>query len=154
MFKYLLVAALVPALSLAQSLFPRQCPNGASMPAYMEINGCTTSPCTIPIGDPIAAYAKGIVSPIDTQTLTPSLAIRLLGLEIPFPIPESLQDACTAGTDPGTCPVSAGQVFDYILYYEDEPFPISGVTVEVEVGLKGDDGSYITCVAFDVYIQS
>ncbi|XP_058812954.1 NPC intracellular cholesterol transporter 2-like [Topomyia yanbarensis] len=154
MYKFLLIAAFLPALVLAQSGYPRQCPNGAPLPESVEVNGCTASPCTIPVGDPIVAHAKGIVSNQNTQTLTAHLAIRVLGLEIPFPIPDGLEDACAAGTAPGTCPVTVGQVFDYVLDYHGEPFPISGITVQVEVGLMGDNGQDLTCIAFDVYIQS
>ncbi|XP_055524740.1 NPC intracellular cholesterol transporter 2-like [Wyeomyia smithii] len=153
MREYLLVAVLLPALVLGQTPI-MSCPNGAPVPREVDLNGCTTAPCNIPAGAPIVAHAKGIVSPVATETLTAHISIRLLGLEIPFPIPESLVDACAAGTEPGTCPVSAGQEFDYTLNYEGDPPPVSGVTVQIEVGLAADDGSDVTCVAVDVYISN
>ncbi|XP_053698619.1 NPC intracellular cholesterol transporter 2-like [Sabethes cyaneus] len=154
MYKFLLVAAvLLPTLVLGQTpTLP--CPNGAPLPREVDLNGCTTAPCNIPAGAPIVAHAKGIVSQIATATLTPHISIRLLGLEIPFPIPESLVDACAVGTAPGTCPVSVGQEFDYILDYEGDPVPVSGVTVQIEVGLAADNGEDVTCVAFEVYISN
>ncbi|XP_058451848.1 NPC intracellular cholesterol transporter 2-like [Malaya genurostris] len=153
MFKFLLISALVPALLLAQTTFPRACPNGAPMPAYGEVNGCTASPCTIPVGAPIVAFANGIVSEQNTDTLTAHISIRAAGLEIPFPIPDDLKDACETGTAPGTCPVSIGQEFDYTLDYEGDPVPISNVTVQIEVGLAGDSGEDVTCIAFEVFIS-
>ncbi|XP_055522451.1 NPC intracellular cholesterol transporter 2 homolog a-like [Wyeomyia smithii] len=151
MYKVLLIAALVPALVLAQTPV-RQCPNGAGLPATVDINGCTGSPCPIQNNAPIVAHGWDIVSPVDTATLTAYISVRLLGLEVPFPIPEELVDACEAGTPPGTCPVSAGDVFDYTLDHPGMELPVAGVTVQVEVGLTAADGSAVTCVAFDAQI--
>ncbi|XP_055523243.1 NPC intracellular cholesterol transporter 2-like [Wyeomyia smithii] len=152
MYKFLLIAALVPTLVLAQTPV-YQCPNGAGLPASVDINGCTTSPCPIYNNAPIVAHGLDIVSPVDTATLTAYISVRLLGLEVPFPIPDELVDACVAGTPPGTCPVSAGDVFDYTLDYPGMELPIVGVTVQIEVGLTAADGSDVTCVAFDAEIR-
>ncbi|XP_062537614.1 NPC intracellular cholesterol transporter 2-like [Armigeres subalbatus] len=150
MFKFLLIAALVPAI-LAQTPV-RQCANGAGMPQTVDINGCTTSPCPIPNGAPIIAFAQGITSPVATNGLESYIVIRLAGLQIPFPMPDGLEDACAVGTAPGTCPVSAGQVFDYTLNHHGEPLGLTGVTVTAEVGLLADDGTVVGCLQFDVQI--
>ncbi|XP_058444776.1 NPC intracellular cholesterol transporter 2-like [Malaya genurostris] len=152
MYKILLIAALVPALVLAQTPVT-QCPNGAPLPDRVDINGCTGSPCNIQNNAPIIAHGWDIVSPVDTESLTAYISIRLAGLEVPFPIPEELVDACQAGTAPGTCPVSAGQSFDYTLDHPGMELPVEGVTVQVEVGLTAADNSAVTCVAFDAYIE-
>ncbi|KXJ82929.1 NPC intracellular cholesterol transporter 2-like [Aedes albopictus] len=150
MYKFLLIAALVPAI-LAQTPV-RQCPNGAGLPESVDINGCTTSPCPIQNGAPIQAVARGITSPVATNGMTSYIVIRLAGLQIPFPMPDGLEDACAVGTAPGTCPVSAGQTFDYTLDHEGQALALTGVTVQVEVGLRADDNSVIGCLLFDAQI--
>ncbi|XP_058812955.1 NPC intracellular cholesterol transporter 2-like [Topomyia yanbarensis] len=151
MYKLLLLVSLVPALVLGITPV-RQCPNGAGLPATVDINGCTALPCPIQNNSPIVAHGLDIVSPVDTATLTAHISVRLLGLEIPFPIPPELVDACAAGVEPGTCPVSVGQVFDYTLDHPGMELPVVGVTVQVEVGLTADNGAHVTCVAFDAQI--
>ncbi|XP_053685505.1 NPC intracellular cholesterol transporter 2 homolog a-like [Sabethes cyaneus] len=151
MYQFLLIAALVPALVLGQTPV-RQCPNGASLPATVDINGCTGTPCPIQNNSPILAHGWDIVSHVDTPTLTAYISVRLLGLEIPFPMPEELIDACQAGTPPGTCPLSVGQSFDYTLDHPGMELPVVGATVQVEVGLTAADGTDVTCVAFDAQI--
>ncbi|XP_055523242.1 NPC intracellular cholesterol transporter 2-like [Wyeomyia smithii] len=151
MYKFLRIAALVPALVLAQTPV-RQCPNGAGLPATVDINGCTSSPCPIQKNNPIVAHGWDIVSSVDTATLTAYISVRLLGLEVPFP--EELVNACEAGVPAGTCPVSAGDTFDYTLDHPGMELPVVGVTVQVEVGLTAADGSAVTCVAFDARITT
>ena len=98
------------------------------------------------------AEARGIVSPVDTPTMTAYIVIRLAGLQIPFPMPDGLEDVCAQGTAPGTCPVSAGQSFDYTLSFQDEVLSLSGVTVQAEVGITAADGTVIGCLEFDAHL--
>lgn len=146
----LIVAAFVPAILALTPV--RQCPNGPALPATVDVNGCTSLPCPIVNGEPLVAHALGITSPVATGGLEAFIVIRLAGLQIPFPMPDGLEDACAMGTAPGTCPVSAGQVFDYHLDFEGQVLALTGVTVLVEVGLRADDGSLVTCVQFDAAI--
>ncbi|XP_065074224.1 NPC intracellular cholesterol transporter 2-like [Ochlerotatus camptorhynchus] len=150
MFKLLLIVALVPAI-LAQTPV-RQCANGAGLPQSVDINGCTTSPCPIQNGAPIQALAVGITSPVASNGMEAYIVIRLAGLQIPFPMPDGLEDACAMGTAPGTCPISVGQVFDYNLNHGGMALTLTGVTVQVEVGLRADDNSLIGCLEFDATI--
>ncbi|XP_062558571.1 uncharacterized protein LOC134223442 [Armigeres subalbatus] len=153
MIKFLLFATLMVPAILAQTPV-RQCPNGAPMPQSVNINDCTGSPCPIRNGQRLLAQGVGITSPVATNGLEAYITIRLGILQIPFPMPEGLEDACSMGTPPGTCPVSAGQVFDYDLDMEGQSLPLSGVTVLIEVGLRADDGSHVTCLQFDALITN
>lgn len=154
MLKFFLIAALVPALVLAQTTPVRQCGNGAPLPASVIINDCTAMPCTLVDGAPVVAFAEGITSPVATASLNSFITVRLAGLQIPFPLPPELADACVAGTPPGTCPVAAGDSFDYTLDFAGQSLGMTGVTVQIEVGLTGDGGSQVTCVLFDAFIAS
>ncbi|XP_065074225.1 uncharacterized protein LOC135698262 [Ochlerotatus camptorhynchus] len=151
MLKFLLIAAvLVPAILAVTPV--RQCAGGPSLPQTVDVNGCTTLPCPIVNGAPLVAHALGITSPLATNGLEAYIIIRLAGLQIPFPMPDGLEDACAMGTAAGTCPVSVGQVFDYHLDFAGQLLSLTGVTVQVEVGLRADGGGLVTCVEFDATI--
>uniref|UniRef100_A0A182PQU6 MD-2-related lipid-recognition domain-containing protein n=1 Tax=Anopheles epiroticus TaxID=199890 RepID=A0A182PQU6_9DIPT len=150
MYKFLLIAALLPAVVFGQTPF-RPCSNGQPTPASLNIEGCTALPCTITSGAPLVARGIGIVSPVATPTLTADLTARLLGLDVGFEIPEELRDACAVGISGASCPIAAGQTFDYELNYAME-LPLVGITVQVEVGLTAADGTAVTCIEIDATI--
>uniref|UniRef100_A0A182JR69 MD-2-related lipid-recognition domain-containing protein n=1 Tax=Anopheles christyi TaxID=43041 RepID=A0A182JR69_9DIPT len=147
---FLLIAALLPAIVFGQTPF-RPCGAGVPTPASLNIEGCTSLPCTITSGVPLIARGIGIVSPVATPTLEAHLTARLLGLDVGFDIPEDLRDACAVGISGASCPIAAGQTFDYELNYAME-LPLVGITVQVEVGLTAADGSTVTCVEIDAAI--
>uniref|UniRef100_A0A182JES7 MD-2-related lipid-recognition domain-containing protein n=2 Tax=Anopheles atroparvus TaxID=41427 RepID=A0A182JES7_ANOAO len=150
MYKFLLIAALLPAIVFGQTPF-RACSGGRPTPASVNIVGCSALPCTITSGVPLTAIGIGIVSPVATPTLTAHLTARLLGLDVGFEIPEDLRDACAVGISGASCPIAAGQTFDYELNYAME-LPLTGITVQVEVGLTAADGTPVTCIEIDATI--
>ncbi|XP_058128737.1 uncharacterized protein LOC131288152 [Anopheles ziemanni] len=150
MYKFLLIAALLPAIVFGQTPF-RACGGGRPTPASLSIEGCTALPCTITSGAPLIARGFGIVSPVATPTLTAYLNAFLLGLDVGFEIPADLEDACAVGIVGASCPIAAGQSFDYELNYSME-LPLTGITVQVQVGLTAADGTPVTCVEIDATI--
>uniref|UniRef100_A0A1Y9H2B1 MD-2-related lipid-recognition domain-containing protein n=1 Tax=Anopheles dirus TaxID=7168 RepID=A0A1Y9H2B1_9DIPT len=150
MYKFLLIVALLPAVVFGQTPF-RPCSGGRPTPSSLNIVGCTSLPCTIQSGVPLVAHGIGITSPVATPTLTAHLTARLLGLDVGFEIPDDLRDACAVGIVGASCPISAGQVFDYTLNYSME-LPLTGITVQVEVGLTAADGTPVTCIEIDATI--
>ncbi|KAL1384629.1 hypothetical protein pipiens_013010 [Culex pipiens pipiens] len=151
MFKFLLVAALVPAMALAAVNFSA-CPNGAPTPATLTVNDCAGSVCTLTAGAPLTATASGIVSPVGSATATANIVARLAGLDTGFQIPDPLRDACQVGLV-GGCPIVAGNAFTYTLNDLSLDAPARGVQVEIEVSLAGDGGSALACLRFNAVIQ-
>uniref|UniRef100_A0A4Y0BWA7 MD-2-related lipid-recognition domain-containing protein n=1 Tax=Anopheles funestus TaxID=62324 RepID=A0A4Y0BWA7_ANOFN len=150
MYKFLLIAALLPAVVFGQTPF-RPCGNGIPTPASLNIEGCTSLPCTVVSGGGLVARGIGIVSPVATPTLEAHLTARLLGLDVGFEIPEDLRDACAVGISGASCPIAAGESFDYELNYSME-LPLVGITVQVQVGLTAADGTDVTCIEIDAAI--
>ncbi|XP_058812959.1 uncharacterized protein LOC131677254 [Topomyia yanbarensis] len=151
MFKFLLVAALVPAMALASITF-RECPNEAPTPSLLTVNDCEGEVCEMTAGAPVQAMAYGIVSPVDSATATAYVIVRLGGLDVGFEIPPELVDACAVGIQEG-CPLSSGVAFSYQLIDDSLDVPARGVAVEIEVGLTGDGGVALGCVRFDAVIN-
>ncbi|XP_053672834.1 uncharacterized protein LOC128723112 [Anopheles nili] len=152
MYKFLLIATLLPAIVFGQTPF-RPCRNGGPTPASVNIEGCTALPCTVVSGVPLVAHATGIQSRVATATVEAHIVARFLGLDVGFRIPEELRDACAVGISGASCPLSAGQTFDYTLNYAME-LPLTGIIAQVEVGLTAADGSPITCIEIDAQIVS
>ncbi|XP_058128738.1 mite group 2 allergen-like Ixo r 2 [Anopheles ziemanni] len=149
MIKFLLIAAILPAVVFGQTPF-RPC-SGRPAPVSVNIEGCTALPCDIVSGVPLRAHAT-ITTPVATPTVTAYLRATLFGLDLGFNIPEDLQDACAVGITGASCPLTAGQTFDYTLEYA-MVLPIVGITAQVEVGLRAADGTYITCIDIDARIS-
>uniref|UniRef100_A0A182YG97 ML domain-containing protein n=1 Tax=Anopheles stephensi TaxID=30069 RepID=A0A182YG97_ANOST len=152
MYKFLLIVALLPAVIFGQTPF-RPCIGGGPTPASVNIEGCTSLPCTIVSGSPLVARANGIVTPVATPTVQANIVARVLGLDIGFQIPDDLADACAVGITGASCPLAAGTTFDYTLNYA-MTLPLTGITAQVEVGLTAADGTRITCIEIDATIVS
>ncbi|XP_055616066.1 NPC intracellular cholesterol transporter 2-like [Toxorhynchites rutilus septentrionalis] len=150
MFKYLLLVALVPALAQARTPV-RQCGNRAPLPEFVDINGCTSMPCQIRNGETLDAVGEGIVSPVATTRLLTYINVRVGIITLPITIPPELEDACLAGIEPG-CPLAAGQRFNFRLLMEDLELPNLALTARVEVGMRADDGTVVSCVEFDARV--
>ncbi|XP_058812962.1 NPC intracellular cholesterol transporter 2-like [Topomyia yanbarensis] len=146
MFKYLVVAAIIPVLALASPTPFRTCPNNAPVPETFTVGDCTSLPCPIVRGQPLEAKGGNIISPVSTSTVEAYITVSLAGLDLDFPIPEELVDACANGIN--SCPLVAGQPFDYVFYDDDMNLPLGGITVQIRVGLR-DGATEIACVEFD-----
>ncbi|XP_052870276.1 NPC intracellular cholesterol transporter 2-like [Anopheles cruzii] len=151
MYKFLLIAALLPAVVFGQSTPFRQCSSGAPVPSNVYIEGCTALPCTVVSGGTLVAHGNGITTPVATASVTAHIVARVLGLDVGFEIPDGLRDACAVGISGATCPLAAGTTFDYTLNYSME-LPLVGITAQVEVGLTAADGTAITCIEIDATI--
>ncbi|EDS36661.1 conserved hypothetical protein [Culex quinquefasciatus] len=151
MFKFLLVAALVPAMALANVAFTG-CPNGAPTPASLTVNQCSGDVCILQAGQPLTATATGIVSPVGSATASAHIVARVAGLDVGFEIPPALVNACQVGIE-GGCPVVAGTPFTYTLNDPSLDAPARDIEVEIEVGLTGDGGSNLGCLRFRARIQ-
>nr|XP_029715529.1 uncharacterized protein LOC115259156 [Aedes albopictus] len=151
MIKFLLCVALVPAIALADVNF-RACPDGVPTPESLTVNNCTESSCVLVPGEPLYALASGIVSPVDSDTATAYVVVRVDELEVVYQIPRDQVDACTGGII-GGCPIVAGTPFNYAVAYDELVIPANDFQVEIEFGLIGEGGVKLGCVRFDAYVQ-
>ncbi|XP_055525691.1 uncharacterized protein LOC129718687 [Wyeomyia smithii] len=146
MFKFLAIAVVIPVLALANPTPYRTCPNGAPTPATFSVGDCTALPCTIVRGEALSAWGLDIISPASTSTVEAYIEVTLAGLDLDFPIPEDLIDACANGIT--SCPLVEGQSFDYHFLDENMNLPLGGITVQIRVGLR-DGATEISCIEFD-----
>ncbi|XP_065074194.1 mite group 2 allergen Gly d 2.02-like [Ochlerotatus camptorhynchus] len=146
MFKFLLVAALVPAMAMATISFSA-CPNGVPAPTSLTVNDCTGNVCILVAGQPLYALASGIVSPIGSSSVTASIGARVSGVGPAYQIP-----IVNTGGIIGGGPVVAGVPFDYAVIENSVAVPARGVFGQLQVDLIGDGGITLACVRFNAEI--
>lgn len=106
--------------------------------------------CIIANGVPLDLTAL-FVAEFDSLTVTPKVQAIFAGLVIDMPLPEGMEDGCADIV--GGCPLTAGNQHTYSVdLTPDVDFPISGITVTVEVSLIGDNDEVIVCVALEAVV--
>ncbi|XP_065074223.1 uncharacterized protein LOC135698260 [Ochlerotatus camptorhynchus] len=147
MFKFFIVAALVPAMAMASVSFSA-CTNGAPTPTSLTVNNCAGRVCTLVSGQPLYAVASGIVCPYGSSFATASVVARIASVGPAYPVP-----IYNTGGIVGGGPVVARVPFSYVLSEKSLIVPTRGIPVEVEVDLTGDRGVKLGCVRFNAVIQ-
>ncbi|XP_001653757.2 mite group 2 allergen Gly d 2.02 [Aedes aegypti] len=149
MFKFVLVAALVPALALANVNF-RACPNRAPTPTSLKVNDCYGDNCVLVARKPLRAQAIGIVSRYNSNTATIKIIARFLGKDVGYRVRPELTNACKGVV--GGCPIVAGRTYNFVFVDEVLEVPAVNIPVEIEVSVSGDRGVVLGCVRFDAWI--
>ncbi|XP_055611699.1 NPC intracellular cholesterol transporter 2-like [Uranotaenia lowii] len=163
MFKFLLVAVFIPALATAVQV--RSCGAGYATPEEVTIEGCAagTNECQVQVGTTLRATATLAAAPRSSPTAFAHIIARLAGIQVPFPMPDALRDACVvvdgSGLETG-CPVVAGErmVYNLNAFMDPNDFSIFGVTIEAEVRIDVTDtvatnvGDSIACARFNLRV--
>lgn len=94
------------------------------------------------------------IAPTSSATALPSV-IGFLGIvSIPIELDPEAQDGCNfivdAAGSPG-CPLVAGEFYTYKMDLVVESLPLTGINVDVEVALDGENGRQ-TCFRFPAAI--
>ncbi|KXJ73341.1 hypothetical protein RP20_CCG015880 [Aedes albopictus] len=168
MFKFFLIATLVPAMVLANVNF-RPCkylwdanpdevinflslgPNKAPTPTTLKVNDCYADNCVLVSRKPLYAVASGVVSRHNSKTATTRLVARFLGMDVGYKLPAELTNACNGGIS-GGCPVVAGKTYNFVLAHDVLEIPSINIPVEIEVSVTGDRGVVLGCVRFNARI--
>ncbi|KAL9693291.1 hypothetical protein quinque_012576 [Culex quinquefasciatus] len=149
MLKFILAAVLIPVLSVTSSTPFRSCPGSAPVPQDFNIQGCTALPCTLYRGQPLTAEARGIVSQVSTNSVEAYINVFLQEIDLEYPITPEFVDACARGIR--SCPLVAGQRFDYVFEKTSLDIQLNGIAVLIRVGLRYQ-AMPVACVEFDAII--
>lgn len=87
-----------------------------------------------------------------SSNLTASLDIYLVGLRIPFNLPDEALAACQ-NLITGDCPVEKGDVIEYGFMEKFDGIPVTA-TVTIEFGLLNDQGEKMVCARFGARVHS
>ncbi|XP_062551419.1 uncharacterized protein LOC134216571 [Armigeres subalbatus] len=152
MFKFLLIVALVPAITLAGVSF-RPCPNNAPLPKSLTVNDCIGNDCVLVAKKSLYSVGVGLIGRFNSKTATTKLIARSRnGGDLGFKTPRGLVNACN-GSISGGCPIVAGKAFNYSVYIDVLDIPAINLPVEIEVNLTGDSGVPLTCARFNARIS-
>nr|XP_029715522.1 mite group 2 allergen Der f 2-like [Aedes albopictus] len=150
MSKFFLIAALVPAMVLANVNF-RPCKYITPTPTTLKVNDCYADNCVLVSRKPLYAVASGVVSRHNSKTATTRIVARFLGMDLGYKLPAELTNACNGGIS-GGCPVVAGKTYSFVLAHDVLEIPSVNIPVEIEVSVTGDRGVVLGCVRFNARI--
>ncbi|XP_058117074.1 mite group 2 allergen Lep d 2-like [Anopheles ziemanni] len=143
------VAALVLVFSaVAQGLQVLQCSDNRPGPQEVIIPGCSNLPCQVPNRSDFN-FSVRFAPTFPTSSLTVDVRASLLGLFLPYEVPENLRNGCN--NIDTSCPLTAGQSVTLTGNAPVEA-PLTGVTVTMEFEIVGDGGQVAVCFAATVTI--
>uniref|UniRef100_A0A6M2E2J9 Putative niemann-pick type c2 n=1 Tax=Xenopsylla cheopis TaxID=163159 RepID=A0A6M2E2J9_XENCH len=108
----LIVLALLAPFAVQATTFSK-CENGAALPETVDVTGCDKLPCPLERGTTSLTDVKFTV-PADSATLTPQVIAKVAGLNVPYPMPPELSNACDFLKE-GSCPLKKGDKVVYNL---------------------------------------
>ncbi|XP_053671887.1 uncharacterized protein LOC128722090 [Anopheles nili] len=145
MFKSI-VAVVLLFSAVAQGLEVIQCSNNRPTPQEVIIPGCSSLPCSVPNQSDFN-FSVRFAPTFPTNSLTVDVRASLLGLFLPYEVPESLRNGCNNINT--SCPLTAGQSVTLTGNAPVEA-PLTGVTVTMEFEITGDGGQVAVCFAATV----
>uniref|UniRef100_A0A182XW59 MD-2-related lipid-recognition domain-containing protein n=1 Tax=Anopheles stephensi TaxID=30069 RepID=A0A182XW59_ANOST len=146
MFKQV-VAVVLLFSAVVQGLQTIQCSNNRPGPQEVIIPGCSSLPCSVPNQSDFN-FSVRFAPTFPTNTLTVDVRASLLGLFLPYEVPEHLRNGCNNINQ--SCPLSAGQSVTLTGNAPVEA-PLTGVTVTMEFEITGDGGQVAVCFAATMY---
>lgn len=167
MWKYLVLAALVPAVVM--SLNFDACPNEPT-PTMLFVVGCSMQPCTIVNGQPVEftvtfnnrknignefnsilidTILNSSITATPTTTITREVIGLLGGIRVPLELPPDFTNGCNFLTGGGSCPLAGGENLTAVVNLPID-LPFSDIFIRVEYRLVNSAGNPIICLRFGI----
>uniref|UniRef100_A0A182KBS6 MD-2-related lipid-recognition domain-containing protein n=1 Tax=Anopheles christyi TaxID=43041 RepID=A0A182KBS6_9DIPT len=146
MFKQIVAVVLLFG-AVAQGLEIIQCSNNRPTPQEVTVPGCASLPCSVPNQSDFN-FSVRFAPTFPTNTLTVDVRASLLGLFLPYEVPEHLRNGCNNINT--SCPLPAGQSVTLTGNAPVEA-PLTGVTVTMEFEITGDGGQVAVCFIAPMY---
>ncbi|XP_053682877.1 NPC intracellular cholesterol transporter 2-like [Sabethes cyaneus] len=142
MLKYILLAAIIPAVMLQNAdnidhtqwnlVAARPCAGVRPLPASVRIENCPQMPCQLARGTN-ANMAMEFTALQDATNLRTTVMATALGITGPYELPPDRAAACNWLVQ-SRCPISAGEDLVYHLSMPITPiYPLVSVTIEIDV---------------------
>ncbi|XP_065086062.1 NPC intracellular cholesterol transporter 2 homolog a-like [Ochlerotatus camptorhynchus] len=142
MFKYLLLATLIPAVMLQNAdnvdheswpqVSIRPCAGVRPPPRQVRIEGCVELPCLLPRGQD-ANMAMDFTAIQDATNMRTVVTATALGITAPYELPADRAAVCNWLVQT-RCPVSAGEDLTYHLSMPVTAiYPLVSVVIEIDV---------------------
>ncbi|XP_065086061.1 NPC intracellular cholesterol transporter 2-like [Ochlerotatus camptorhynchus] len=142
MFKYLLLATLIPAVILQNAdnidhenwdrVAFRPCAGARPIPRELRIRNCPSLPCLLARGTD-AKMAIDFTSVQEATTLRAAVTATALGVTAPYELPADRAAACNWLVQ-SRCPTSPGEELIYHLSMPITPiYPLVSVTIQMDL---------------------
>ncbi|XP_058812963.1 NPC intracellular cholesterol transporter 2-like [Topomyia yanbarensis] len=141
MNKFAFLVAILPSLVFTEIVPVQECQTGP-LPTSVDVIGCSKLPCKLSRGQEAVVYVD-FRPASDASALRPSVFATVLGVTVPFSLPEDWQNACDwlVGT---RCPLTAGEDVMYVLRLPvQKTYP--PVAVDVELRLIDQAEQVVSC---------
>lgn len=149
MFKYALILALIPALTLAEITFI-SCKEGGPLPTSISVAGCDETRCVLYNRVPVQITGL-ITAHHDSHELTTGLKAFLGIVSLPMELPEDVVDGCKALE--GGCPVKAGETRGLsAMFVVDSEF--SGIKADIELSITNEQKQLVMCLRTSIYLEN
>ncbi|XP_062554052.1 NPC intracellular cholesterol transporter 2 homolog a-like [Armigeres subalbatus] len=159
MFKFLLLATLIPAVLLQNAdnvdtqVWPtvsiRPCAGVRPVPQSVRIEDCYETPCLLRRGTD-ARMALDFIGVQDASVLTTIVTATALGITAPYELPADRSAVCNWLVQ-SRCPISAGEE---LIYHLSMPvtaiYPLVSVTIEID--LVDSTGQSHACFVVDTRV--
>ncbi|GAB0087610.1 hypothetical protein DMENIID0001_019390 [Sergentomyia squamirostris] len=144
MFRYLILAALVPAILATEGV--TNCFAQHEQPLSVVVEGCAVAPCNIQLGTE-AIMRVVFNSHRDLVSFRPRTIAFLLGIPIPYELPPAITDhACDHLEDGGECPIPAGTVVTYRFQFPvGLNYPPTN-NLQIELSIMSHDDQVVNCI--------
>ncbi|XP_055847997.1 NPC intracellular cholesterol transporter 2-like [Episyrphus balteatus] len=130
----------------------KKCKKGP-LPISTIIEGCETLPCDVIKGTTAIMNAQFVGTHDNIRSMTTKVRATVLGLTVPYALPDDVADVCANLLDGATCPIDEGEDAIYSFKFPiDNSYP--EISVKVEVSLVDDDTNEpVACFVADIKVK-
>uniref|UniRef100_A0A1A9X415 MD-2-related lipid-recognition domain-containing protein n=1 Tax=Glossina brevipalpis TaxID=37001 RepID=A0A1A9X415_9MUSC len=152
MLKYLFV--LLPLLwSYIMATNVTHCHNGAPLPLSVNIEGCDEPPCDVFKNETAIMRIHFVSTKNNIRSLTTQVKAKVIGLTVPYPLPDKVADVCSNLMYGAICPIYKTEDVVYQFnFFVENIFP--EILVSVDISLVDDSHEPITCFTCDIKVKS
>ncbi|XP_041452396.1 mite group 2 allergen Lep d 2 [Drosophila obscura] len=138
-----IVLALAFLAAAVNSTNVKQC-KGKPFPLTVRVQDCEEPPCIVYKGTTVIMEVQFLGNNNNIQNITAKTTAKVLGMNLPYDLPEEVSNVCTNLMYGAMCPIDKGEDVTYQFNFYVEPsFP--EITADVTVTLDDAQGEVITC---------
>ncbi|XP_055907800.1 uncharacterized protein LOC129942764 [Eupeodes corollae] len=152
MFRSVILCFAIFAVSISATNV-RRCTKNRPFPLSVIIEGCDIMPCEAIKGNVAVMTATFVGTHDGIKAITTQAKASVVGLTVPYILPEDVANVCANLMDGATCPINEGDVVTYSF-----KFPIDHsepeLSVKMETSFVEDETSEsIACFVVDIKVK-
>ncbi|XP_055904477.1 NPC intracellular cholesterol transporter 2 homolog a-like [Eupeodes corollae] len=152
MFRSVILVLAIFAVSISATNV-RKCSKNRPEPLSVIIEGCETMPCDVIKGTTAIMNAQFVGTHDGIKSMTTEVRATVLGLTVPYILPDEVASVCTNLLDGASCPIDEGEDVTYSFKFPiDNSYPEISVKVEVSL-VENETSESIACFVADIKVK-